>query len=75
MTREFEGFMAEHSNYSSLQLRFLQTLRTFLLQRGEVNRKNLVDPPFTQLHPKGARGLFSASDIEDILRFTGRLVA
>jgi type I restriction enzyme R subunit len=75
VTRRFEEFIAEHSNFSALQIRFLQTLRTFILQRGAVERRDLVDSPFTQLHPQGIRGVFPAQEIEAILRFAHDLVA
>ncbi len=75
VTRKFEEFMAAHTTYTALQIRFLQTLRTFLLQRGRVERRDLVDSPFTQLHPQGVRGVFPPQDIEEILGFAGGLVA
>lgn len=75
VTRKFEEFIAAHTTYTAPQIRFLQTLRTFLLQRGRVERRDLVDAPFTQLHPQGVRGLFPAGDIEEILGFAGGLVA
>lgn len=75
VTREFERFIAAHTTYTALQIRFLQTLRTFVLQRGRVERRDLVEAPFTQLHPKGARGVFAPPDIEEILGFAGGLVA
>jgi len=75
VTREFEHFIADHTTYSALQIRFLQTLRTFLLQRGHVERKDLVDAPFTQLHPQGIRGVFPTKEIEEVLTFADGLVA
>ena len=75
VTRQFEEFIAAHSNYSAAQIRFLQTLRTFVLQRGKVERGDLVESPFTQLHPQGIRGVFPAQDIEAILRLTADLAA
>ena len=75
VTREFERFIAEHSDYSALQIRFLQTLRTFVLQRGRVERRDLLESPFTRLHPNGVRGVFPASQIEEILGLTSRLAA
>jgi type I restriction enzyme R subunit len=75
VTRKFEEFVAAHTTYSALQIRFLQTLRTFILQRGGVQRRDLVDAPFTQLHPQGVRGVFPPQDIEEILGFAAGLVA
>jgi type I restriction enzyme R subunit len=75
VSREFETFIAAHSTYNARQIRFLQTLRTFVLQRRRVEKRDLVDSPFTQLHPQGVRGVFSAREIEEILGFTEGLVA
>ena len=75
VARAFDGFIAEHSTYTARQIRFLQTLRTFVLQRGRVEKQDLVGSPFTQLHPQGVRGVFSPHEIEEILRFAGELVA
>ena len=75
VTREFERFIAEHTTYTALQIRFLQTLRTFILQRGRVERRDLVDSPFTQIHPQGIRGVFRPGEIDEILTFAGALAA
>jgi type I restriction enzyme R subunit len=75
VTRSFEEYIAAHTTYGALQIRFLQTLRTFILQRGRVERRDLVDSPFTQLHPDGVRGVFPPHDIDEILGFAGGLVA
>jgi type I restriction enzyme R subunit len=75
VTRKFEDFIAEHTTYSALQIRFLQTMRTFILQRGGVERRDLVDSPFTQLHPQGIRGVFPAREIDEVVGFAQGLVA
>jgi type I restriction enzyme, R subunit len=75
VTRKFEDFIADHSTYSALQIRFLQTLRTFILQRGQVERRHLVDSPFTQIHPQGIRGVFPPREIDEVIGFAQGLVA
>lgn len=75
VSRRFEEFIGEHTTYTAPQIRFLQTLRTFVLQRGRVERRDLVESPFTQLHPQGIRGIFPPPEIEAILGFTGGLAA
>ena len=71
----FDQFIMEHNTMTSLQLRFVQTLRTFILQTGKVERRDLIDAPFTRLHPQGIRGVFQPSEIDEILEFTEALVA
>ncbi|MGH7517557.1 MAG: DEAD/DEAH box helicase family protein [Gemmatimonadales bacterium] len=75
VTREFEEFIGRHTTFTALQIRFLQALRTFILQRGRIERRDLIDAPFTQLHPQGVRGVFPPTEIEEILGFAARLVA
>jgi type I restriction enzyme R subunit len=71
----FESFIAEHNTFTALQIRFLQTLKTFILQTGRVEKKDLIEAPFTQIHPSGVRGIFKQDEIEEILRFTKGIVA
>jgi type I restriction enzyme R subunit len=75
VTRAFDDFIEGHTSYTALQIRFLQILRTFVLQRGRVERRDLIDAPFTQVHPQGVRGVFPPHDVEEILGFAGGLVA
>lgn len=75
VTRQFEDFIAGHTTFSALQIRFLLTLRTFVLQRGHIERRDLVDSPFTQIHPDGIRGVFPARDIDEVVGFAQALVA
>lgn len=75
VTAAFEGFIAEHNTFSAMQVRFLQTLKTFVLQTGRATKKDLIDAPFTQIHPRGIRGVFQAAEIVEILHFTEELVA
>jgi len=69
VTRAFDEFIARHTTFSALQIRFLRTLRTFILQTGKVERENLIAQPFTNLHPQGIRGLFEPSQIQEIMTF------
>ena len=69
VTSAFDDFIARHTTFSALQIRFLQTLKTFILQTGKVERENLIAQPFTNLHPQGIRGLFESSQIQEIMTF------
>jgi type I restriction enzyme R subunit len=75
VSRRFDEFISRHTTYTALQIRFLQTLRTFVLQRGKVERRDLVESPFTQLHPQGIRGVFPPPEIEAVLGFAAGLAA
>lgn len=75
VTAAFDTFVAQHTTLTELQLRFLGTLKTFLLQNRRVERKDLVDAPFTQLHPHGVRGVFTGADLTAVVALAEGLVA
>jgi type I restriction enzyme R subunit len=63
----FEKFIAEHNYLGSRQIDFLNILKAYIIERGEVSKKNLIEAPFTRIHPEGILGLFPESEIEEIL--------
>ena len=71
----FDSFIAEHSYLSSRQLQFLDLLRSFVLEKGELQKKDLIHSPFTLIHPEGIRGVFNPKEIDEIVEFTLQLVA
>jgi len=71
----FEQFFQEHNNLNSRQLEFLSLLKTFVIEREKVEKKDLINSPFTVIHPQGIRGVFSPAEIKDILQLTERLAA
>ena len=75
VTAAFDGFVARHTTLTELQLRFLSTLKTFVLQNRRVERKDLVEAPFTQLHPRGVRGVFTGADLDEVVALAEGLVA
>lgn len=75
ITAAFDRFITDHTTFSHLQIQFLQTLRTFILQTGKLEKKDLISAPFTQVHPSGIRGVFQKDEIEEILSFALELVA
>ena len=75
VSEAFDSFIAEHNTYSEQQLQFILTLKTFLLRKGTLDKKDLVHEPFTKLSPDGILGIFKPSEIEEIINFTKQLVA
>lgn len=53
----------------------MELLRNFILEKGELQKRNLIESPFTLIHPQGIRGVFSPVKIEEILAFTDKLIA
>lgn len=75
VTRAFEQFIQSHTNLSSRQLEFLNLLKEFILAKESVQKRDLIESPFTRLHPEGIRGLFSPMEINEILELTKGLAA
>jgi len=75
VSEAFEQFIQQHSNLSSRQLEFLNLLKNFIIEREKVEKKDLIQAPFTVIHPQGIRGVFSPAEINEILQLTERLAA
>ncbi|AEU37477.1 type I restriction endonuclease subunit R [Granulicella mallensis] len=75
VSRSIDQFIAEHPTLTSHQLQFLNLLRDYLIHRGGVEKRDLIQAPFTIIHPSGIRGVFSPAEINEILALTERLAA
>ncbi len=75
VSKAFDDFISKHSYLSSRQLQFMNLLRNYILEKGELQKRNLIESPFTLIHPHGIRGVFSATEIDEILLFTEKLTA
>jgi type I restriction enzyme R subunit len=71
----FEQFIQQHTNLSGRQLEFLTLLKRFIVEREKVEKRDLINSPFTVIHPQGIRGVFSPAEINEILQLTERLAA
>jgi type I restriction enzyme, R subunit len=75
VTKAFEHFTQDHTYLTAKQLAFLDLLKDFMLERESIQKRDLIEPPFTVLHPEGIRGLFNPREIEEIVEMTKGLVA
>jgi type I restriction enzyme R subunit len=75
VTQAFDDFISRHSYLTSRQLQFLDLLKNFVLEKGDVSKRNLIESPFTLLHPEGIRGVFNQREIDEILRLTEKVLA
>ena len=71
----FDQFIRAHNTLGSRQLEFLDLLRNFIIEREKVEKKDLINAPFTVIHPQGIRGVFGPAEINEILLLTERLAA
>lgn len=75
VSKSFTNFITAHSYLSSRQLQFLDLLKNYIVERGELQKRNLIESPFTMIHPEGIRGVFSPREIDEILSLTQKLLA
>lgn len=75
VTKLFQVFIATHNNLNTRQMDFLNLLKSYIIEKGTIEKRNLVEAPFTIIHPKGIRGIFSTQEIKDILELTEKLAA
>lgn len=75
VTKAFDDFISKHSYLTSRQLQFLDLLKNFVLEKGDVSKRNLIESPFTMIHPEGIRGIFNQKEIDEILRLTEKVLA
>lgn len=75
VTKAFDDFIVKHSYLTSRQLQFLDLLKNFVLEKGDVSKRNLIESPFTMLHPDGIRGIFNQKEIDEILSLTEQVLA
>jgi len=75
VTKAFDDFVSKHSYLTSRQLQFLDLLKNFVLEKGDVSKRNLIESPFTMLHPEGIRGIFNQKEIDEILSLTEKVLA
>lgn len=74
VSEAFAEFIAYHNTLTAKQIQFLQTLQTFIIDNGKLEKKDLIKDPFTRIHRLGIRGLFKPQEQEEILEFTSNLL-
>ena len=75
VSKAFDQFISVHSYLSSRQLQFLDLLRNFILEKEDLTKKDLIQSPFTLLHPEGIRGIFNPKEIDEIINLTQKVLA
>lgn len=75
VTQAFDEFIKQHNSLSNNQIEFMTVLKKYLIDKGKIEKKDLINPPFTQLHPQGILGVFSPREIEEIISVIQRIAA
>lgn len=75
VSESFDKFIQTHPTLTTTQLKFLELLKNYIIDNGDIAKKDLIQAPFTVIHPSGIRGVFTPIEIEEILQITQELVA
>lgn len=75
VSKAVNQFITEHTYLSTRQIEFLNLLKNYIIERGTIEKRDLIQSPFTIIHPKGIRGVFSPKEIKEILVITEKFVA
>ncbi|MFS0670139.1 DEAD/DEAH box helicase family protein [Peribacillus frigoritolerans] len=75
VTKAFEHFIQSHTNLSSRQIDFLNLLKEYIMDKETVKKRDLIESPFTVLHPLGIRGLFTPAEINEIIELTTKVAS
>lgn len=75
VSEAFDRFISTHTTLNTRQHEFLNLLKNFIIEREKVEKRDLINTPFTVIHPQGIRGVFSSGEINEILQLTERLAA
>ena len=70
-----QQFIQKHTQLSTRQIEFLHLMRDYIIERGNIEKRDLIQAPFTIIHPKGVRGIFSPSEIKEIVTLTEKFAA
>lgn len=71
----FANFVQAHTYLTARQLQFLELLKKYIIEKGQLTKRNLIESPFTMLHPEGIRGVFNLNEINEIINLTEKLLA
>jgi type I restriction enzyme R subunit len=75
VSKSIDKFIEEHTYLTTKQLEFLTLLRDYIIDKGDVHKRDLIQSPFTVLHPDGILGIFEPKEIDEIVSLTEKLVA
>jgi len=74
VSEAFAEFIAEHNKLAPNQIQFLMVLRDFIINNGELNKKDLVSEPFTKLHARGFLGVFNSQMQAEVLELADKIL-
>lgn len=68
--RAFADFINKYK-LDSKQIRFLDTIKSFLTKKGKIDPAKLYESPFAGYHPKAIDGVFSEKQVNRIFQIIG----
>ena len=68
----FEQFVRKHPTLNSMQIQFLDMLQNYIAKNGAIELEKLYDQPFTSISSEGVDGVFSETEIDDLIAIVER---
>jgi type I restriction enzyme R subunit len=75
VSKAVQQFIVGHTHLTTRQIEFLNLLKNYIIERGNIEKRDLLQAPFTIIHPKGIRGIFSPLEIKEIITLTEKFAA
>lgn len=75
VSKAVQQFIQEHTQLTTRQIEFLHLMRDYIIERGNIEKRDLIQAPFTIIHPKGVRGIFSPAEIKELITLTEKFAA
>jgi type I restriction enzyme, R subunit len=75
VTAAIDQYIREHTYLNSQQIEFMQILKSFLIEKGHIERRDFISSPFIKVNHEGIRGIFSSAEIEEIIKLAEELSA
>ena len=53
VSKAVQQFIETHTYLTTRQIEFLNLLKNYIIERGTIEKRDLIQAPFTIIHPKG----------------------
>jgi type I restriction enzyme R subunit len=62
-----DNFIQSHS-LSESQIEFIKAIKNFVIEKRDIERKDLTNNPFTRFHKQGIIGVFANSQLKELVK-------
>jgi type I restriction enzyme, R subunit len=62
----FKGFLHAHPALTAKQVKFMNLLKNYIAQHGNIKIETLYEAPFSSISHEGIDGVFNPTDVDDL---------